>query len=284
MVEKDKSRLSVASASEHSATQAQALTATPSRGEDQQSLSPKVGSRYAPIARAFDSPIVKQTASFGAIVLAIAYYATHTIASYRPYAPTNEFVTTGLVIWSIATLLVAFVSGFIFGIPRVRSADATTSRDPIQANTNLESISDWLTKILVGVGLTQLQQLPAAFRKLSEFVAKSFNVVGVPIDNLVSISGASLLLFGSLGFIFGYIFARVYLAHLFRLSDSDGRDANAPVDGRATSGARPDQFRVTDTSGDHNGSLAPHGEHSISPVLEQASVEKPASVATSKQP
>jgi hypothetical protein len=35
-------------------------------------------------------------------------------------------------------------------------------------NTNLEQISDWLTKILVGVGLTQLAQVRSGAAVLSE--------------------------------------------------------------------------------------------------------------------
>src|SRR5204862_8287798 len=50
--------------------------------------------------------------------------------------------------------------GFLFGIPRSladqdRRGDQSGPSARYQANTNLEQISDWLTKILVGVGLVK---------------------------------------------------------------------------------------------------------------------------------
>ena len=46
-------------------------------------------------------------------------------------------------------------SGFLFGIPRVLQSDHLASQESsrVLSNSNLEQISDWLTKILVGVGL-----------------------------------------------------------------------------------------------------------------------------------
>lgn len=49
--------------------------------------------------------------------------------------------------------------GFVFGIPRINTTDAVVIGRPprlVRPNSNLEQISDWLTKILVGVSLTQL--------------------------------------------------------------------------------------------------------------------------------
>ena len=63
-----------------------------------------------------------------------------------------------------ASFVLGFLLGFLFGIPKIIKANkslenpkSVTSETPIEANTNLEEISDWLTKILVGVGLTQIQ-------------------------------------------------------------------------------------------------------------------------------
>ena len=79
-----------------------------------------------------------------------------------------------------ACLLVGGLLGFLFGVPRsARGIDHSTGKpegakgatvDPAttdgdaseyRPNTNLEEVSDWLTKILVGVGLTQLINAPA---------------------------------------------------------------------------------------------------------------------------
>jgi hypothetical protein len=75
-------------------------------------------------------------------------------------------VAAGLAVASAAEVSGALL-GFLFGIPRVLAADQSRNHDSrrnqmsdaIIANTNLEQISDWLTKILVGVGLTQFGEL-----------------------------------------------------------------------------------------------------------------------------
>lgn len=57
-----------------------------------------------------------------------------------------------------ASTLVGGMIGFLFGVPRKNlAAEANNNRlagRSYTPNTNLEHISDWLTKIIVGVGLT----------------------------------------------------------------------------------------------------------------------------------
>jgi len=70
--------------------------------------------------------------------------------------------------------------GFLFGIPRVLQKDsqseAAESKSGIVPrsagyqliiNTNLDDVSDWLTKILLGVGLVELQKLPSLVYRLA---------------------------------------------------------------------------------------------------------------------
>ena len=64
---------------------------------------------------------------------------------------------------SASSVSVGLLIGFLFGIPRTlqglpEAADARLSesvRQRYMVNTNLEQVSDWLTKIIVGVGLVQ---------------------------------------------------------------------------------------------------------------------------------
>src|SRR4051812_27802494 len=56
---------------------------------------------------------------------------------------------------SLAAALVGALAGFVFGIPKTvatgtPAATSAGTASPYQGNTNLEEISDWLTKILVG--------------------------------------------------------------------------------------------------------------------------------------
>lgn len=103
--------------------------------------------------------------------------------------------------WSIALsgVTIAFASGavgallgLLFGVPRaLRNPSPTASPAPsaagsvdvsagvagsagpsgYEANTNLEDVSDWLTKLLLGAGLTQLGRVPTALSHLGAYLA-----------------------------------------------------------------------------------------------------------------
>src|SRR6266852_2237038 len=97
------------------------------------------------------------------------------------------------LLWALACLVVGNIAGFLFAIPRVPRTAITskTAEDPgtsletvaasraagergfgLGINTNLEEISDWLTKILVGVGLIELRSLPDAVRRMGYYVGQ----------------------------------------------------------------------------------------------------------------
>src|SRR5262249_61299843 len=83
------------------------------------------------------------------------------------------------VMLSGAAALTGGLLGFLFGVPRSpapqegmsEGAPPPHGRKLYRANTNLEQISDWLTKILVGVGLTQIAAIGDAGRRLVNSVA-----------------------------------------------------------------------------------------------------------------
>src|SRR4029077_17521561 len=59
--------------------------------------------------------------------------------------------------------------GFLFGVPRAAQqltqepTGTGQKRNPYLPNTNLEQISDWLTKIIVGVGLVEIRAVVGWF-------------------------------------------------------------------------------------------------------------------------
>jgi hypothetical protein len=122
--------------------------------------------------------------------------------------------------WSVGALV-----GFLFGIPRTLSlpsgdgAGEVLGRDQLQyrVNTNLEQISDWLTKILVGVGLAELHRLPAALRDASDYFAAAIG--GRAAADLSGFVVALLVYFSVVGFMTGYLGTRVLLVPLFKLAD-----------------------------------------------------------------
>jgi hypothetical protein len=127
-----------------------------------------------------------------------------------------------------ASLLSGGLLGFLFGIPRTlqqERAEGIPSREQkeqatdntvlYQVNTNLEQISDWLTKILVGVGLTQITSLPGAIQKYAEFASPGLG--GGPASK--SFAAAILIFYLVCGFLIGYLWTRLYLAGALRQAD-----------------------------------------------------------------
>jgi len=135
----------------------------------------------------------------------------------------------GCGLLSGAGLIVGVLFGFIFGIPRSLASPAAAvaqqaamggERDPSQlnvlANTNLEQISDWLTKVLVGVGLTQLTQFPRRIVVAHNLLQ---NWLGISSGGVIGL--AILAAFGCGGFVWAYFESRTSLMQVF--SDDDPR-------------------------------------------------------------
>jgi hypothetical protein len=115
-----------------------------------------------------------------------------------------------------AALLVGGLLGFLFAIPRrdvERSPDSNGSR--YSANTNLEQISDWLTKILVGVGLTQLREIGETLTRVANFFAPALagDAQAQPFALCV------IVYFSTTGFMFAYLWSRIYLGHVMDLAE-----------------------------------------------------------------
>ncbi len=162
-----------------------------------------------------------------------------------------------------ASLFVGFLLGFIFCIPRTAkpteavaaatthgTAAAGTSTDGpdrestaiaasiVETNTNLVDISDWLTKILVGVGLVELNKIPQSLRALCTFLAPGLRPEPTSAANGLADSEAFalgiVLFFFGVGFLIGYLWTRLYfqralaeLADVPRRRDKAWRDATS---------------------------------------------------------
>jgi tetratricopeptide (TPR) repeat protein len=148
------------------------------------------------------------------------------------------------LLWAAGLLSLGWLVGFLFGIPKVLQGDTTLAQAQINpppptgapaanpqelpngaassairrsqylVNTNLEQISDWLTKIIVGLGLINLKQVPELVMRLSNFMAP---VMGA--DSNV-FAAAVFLYFSVIGFLGGYITTRLWLAGAFYRADS----------------------------------------------------------------
>jgi hypothetical protein len=130
-----------------------------------------------------------------------------------------------------ASLMSGGLLGFLFCIPRTlqqdlvqqpsqnrEGGDAAQFRPQgisYQVNTNLEQISDWLTKILVGVGLTQISALPGALQGYADFTSSGLG--DFPNSKVFAI--AALIYFLVCGFLTSYLWTRLYLAGALRQAD-----------------------------------------------------------------
>ena len=78
-------------------------------------------------------------------------------------------------------------------------------------NTNLEQISDWLTKIIVGVSLVNSEQIGAVMQRAAGTMANSMG--GGPARG--SLALAILVYFGVVGLLGGYLLTRLFLQRAF---------------------------------------------------------------------
>lgn len=129
---------------------------------------------------------------------------------------------TGLLIAG-ASFSSGALSGFLFGIPRIINSSAPKSaeisQNVILHNDNLVQISDWLTKIIVGVGLTQINSLPEKLNSLGKVISPCFNISipGESDSNIkITISISILIYFLILGFITSYLWTRIYFGDILK--------------------------------------------------------------------
>lgn len=120
--------------------------------------------------------------------------------------------------------------GLLFGIPRSRSSDNGDSAN-YTPNTALEQISDWLTKIIVGIGLTQFAAIAAFGGRLVDTMARGLGNTASDVGFAASLLIISVVV----GFIISYLLSRTILPYYFDLSDvkrrrATGRDGAAAAD------------------------------------------------------
>lgn len=155
------------------------------------------------------------------------------------------------LLWSLGFCVSGMLLGFLFGIPRslpsgtvnmppaeertngkrragdepaAMEAAAGTSNtiflgtpSPMEINSNLVEVSDWLTKIIVGVGLIELKSLPATARGIAAFIAPS---LAIEADTARAVVGGVMLFFSVHGFLIGYLLTRIYLSIMIKRADT----------------------------------------------------------------
>lgn len=153
---------------------------------------------------------------------------------------------------SLASLMGGAGLGFLFGVPKVvqeqrpRPAGRATEEPIIQSyvyqqrvNSNLEDISDWLTKIIVGIGLVELTKVLGHFQRAATSIGLA---IGVPSDMIQGFGAGVIVFFGVVGFLSGYLLTRLFLSGALRRSEND----SAPYPTASGSDRDADDFYTKD--------------------------------------
>jgi hypothetical protein len=171
------------------------------------------------------SRLAALSVALGAGFSAVIIYALQTANRWTVFA--------SALMLACAAVLVGATLGFLFGIPRTLTGDRQQeiplgadrkSALLYGANTNLEQISDWLTKILVGIGIAQFDAIRRGAGRL--FTALAPSLGGQPTS--AAFAGALIVYFGLLGFLTGWLLTRLFLAPA--LSEADRRILKTVLD------------------------------------------------------
>jgi hypothetical protein len=128
------------------------------------------------------------------------------------------------------------LTGFLFGIPRmIQLSSAITENEKlkraISQNDNLVQISDWVTKIIVGVGLTQLYNIPHFLIKTGTVLAPSFGN-SLQVDKGRNVAIVTILYFTIIGFLSIYLWTRLYFTKKVNKLEVDlDNDFRKDIDG-----------------------------------------------------
>jgi hypothetical protein len=134
-----------------------------------------------------------------------------------------------VLLWVFACLAAGGTTGFLFGIPKSgtkienpNSLSVGASAGPSTAkrarpNTNLEEVSDWLTKIIVGLALVNLKELREEVGRISLNAASAIRPI--PTDNDVSAATALVVGFSLIGFLAVYLYMRLFVQGAIVRSD-----------------------------------------------------------------
>lgn len=130
-----------------------------------------------------------------------------------------------LIIIAFSSMLPGGLMGFLFGIPKLNRKynpreDYGTSTK-YMPNTNLEDVSDWLTKIIIGVTLTQLGKIPGYLQNMADSVIENSSSLMLQVDFAKPLLIALIIYSFIAGFIISYFYTRIYLPNLFAVMEEN---------------------------------------------------------------
>jgi hypothetical protein len=133
--------------------------------------------------------------------------------------------------------------GFIFGIPSILQLE----KSRIKYNDNLVQISDWLTKIIVGVGLTQLYQIPHFIIQIGEHFQANFGGINSIASQNAAARNIAIAIIGYfivLGFLMIYFWTKTDYSTIMKYMDDDF-NAELEVEKQAKEEAQQETLETT---------------------------------------
>jgi hypothetical protein len=149
-----------------------------------------------------------------------------------------------VLLWVFSSLAAGGTTGFLFGIPKSGSgarveasvststgeaastttdvAQVSSERTGVQGarpNTNLEEVSDWLTKIIVGLTLVNLKDIKEEVQRISLNAAEA--IQPHPTNADVSAATALVVGFALIGFLAVYLYMRLFVQGAIVRSDDE---------------------------------------------------------------
>lgn len=128
--------------------------------------------------------------------------------------------------WALASFVVGALFGFLFGIPHLleksiqpdagqpKSGSMIDDQAPAYkwlVSTHLDDVSEWFTKIIVGVSLVELGKIQELLQRLAFSIAPKQEAFTISV----------LVYFSTVGFLSGYLNTRMFIQHAFRLAHLD---------------------------------------------------------------
>lgn len=141
-----------------------------------------------------------------ALLLLMANCAGFVAASW------SSRVTGAITLWAMGCIAVGALIGFLFAVPRINPEVKIRSR--LIPNANVEAVSDWLTKILVGVSLVN-------FHSIGAFADRLATRLSIDTGQTHAFALGLITYFFAVGVIQGYMLTRIFLTARFRAEMRD---------------------------------------------------------------
>jgi hypothetical protein len=164
--------------------------------------------------------IIAATSMLAAVIFIVIFAASQP----KP----GQTIAIGLMIGAAAMTSGAAI-GFLFALPRSitisvpMGAEKPSRGLTVRPNTNLEEVSDWLTKIIVGLTLTQLGKIPGAAAHLFTVLGRA---LGTPPESVI-FAGCLVVFAFIIGLVNAWLATRIYIEQWMEGSDATAQAATA---------------------------------------------------------